>query len=494
MSAADSVLRHRSPAGAAFRKIVLWSSANISTVATDASLTGLAGGGITLATGGVAQSWTHTATANAQDYTIALAGAFDASLVLSSTGTGADAFQITASAGGIVMASQDTTASWTHTANGAGDDLTLSLAGAQDASLHLLSAGTGGDSISVVAAAGGIDITAAGDLDIVGTTTADFGDGTGALSYDGAGALALTGTTTVDIDGSGAVSLESSAGAINVGGDAIAQALNLGSAGARVITLGSAAAASLSVDSGIGAWTLQGDTTGALTSGTTMTLTSVAGNMVLDSQGATAAIYNTLGTDTLATEWAVRDNSEDRKLIVTGAGVITLAGAGVVHSDGSPIRYEASGTGTGDVVQRWGGTATEGLQRRIYEVSVVPAAVETNLINLPAFALLESVQANVDAALTGGGTTVTFSIGTAADPDKYGTAGTGTAGGAADALTQNAKLNFAPAAGKLLLGAAEQMVLTGTATGGAADGDTALTVGTVRVRVIYFVTTSLDNA
>ena len=150
----------------------------------------------------------------------------------------------------------------------------------------------------------------------------------------GVGAFSLLADTTVDIDGAGAVSIESSGAAINVGADAIAQAVNVATgAAARVITIGNAASASLAVDSGVGAWTVQGDTTGGLTSGTLMTLTSVAGGIVLDSQGATEAIYNTLGTDTSATEWAVRNNSETRILLVKGDSTIVAEGR-VTTTDG----------------------------------------------------------------------------------------------------------------------------------------------------------------
>jgi hypothetical protein len=178
--------------------------------------------------------------------------------------------------------------------------------------------------------------------------------------------------------------------------------------------------------------------------------------------------------------------------IVTGG--FTLTAGAMTKADGVRTDVRGAGTGTGDIVQNYGGTTTEGWQRRVYEATVSPAAVETNLLNLPAFGAIVSIQANVQTALTGGGTTVTFSIGTAADPDKYGTAGTGTAGGVADTLTLDAKLNFFPVAGKVLETAAEQIVLTGAATGGAADGNTALTVGSVRVRIVYEILVSLDNA
>lgn len=159
--------------------------------------------------------------------------------------------------------------------------------------------------------------------------------------------------------------------------------------------------------------------------------------------------------------------------------------SGLSVPDGSTVQIRGAGTGVGDCVQRIGGTTTEGYETYVYEATVSPAAVETNLVLVPAGAVVLSVQSNVEAALTGGGTTVTHSIGTTADPDKYGTP-------SSDLLTKNAKIDFIP--DYAVLGSAEQLVLTGTATGGASDGDTALTVGSVRVRVVYVALNSLDDA
>jgi hypothetical protein len=65
----------------------------------------------------------------------------------------------TAAAGGITLPS-----------DGAADDLTIAVTGATNSSLVLASAGTGADALQVTASAGGIDITSTGaDIDIVST-------------------------------------------------------------------------------------------------------------------------------------------------------------------------------------------------------------------------------------------------------------------------------------------------------------------------------------
>jgi hypothetical protein len=186
------------------------------------------------------------------------------------------------------------------------------------------------------------------------------------------------------------------------------------------------------------------------------------------------------------TQWAVLAASTLADGLLTASN--TWTGTQTM-ADGSLVQSVGKGTGTGDVLQRLGGTVTEGLELRCYEDTVAPAAVETNLINLPAGSVVLAVFANVESALTGGGTTATWSIGTAADPDKYGTAGYPTQ---ADSLAKNSKSSWMGT--WAFLTSSEQMVLSAAATGGAADGDTALTVGSVRVRVYYYAVNALDDA
>lgn len=221
-------------------------------------------------------------------------------------------------------------------------------------------------------------------------------------------------------------------------------------------------------------------------------IVSATGNLIIDNTLATGFTYMDLGTDTSATGWGVRNNTGTTLFSVDGAGTATLPSTGTLSiagtlslADGSLVQRLGGGTGTGDVIERIGASATEGLEMVVFDADISPAAVETAVLTVPAGSFVLSVQSNVEVALTGGGTTVTYSIGTAGDPDKYGTP-------ASDALTQNTKSNFmGPFA---FLPSAEPIVLTGTATGGAADGDTALTVGTVRVRVVYYTLNSLDDA
>lgn len=192
---------------------------------------------------------------------------------------------------------------------------------------------------------------------------------------------------------------------------------------------------------------------------------------------------STLSTDTVSEKTAGSGVTADSVLLKDG--VMT---GGVIVPSGQVANLRNAGTGTGNVAARYGATATEGLEIRVYEATVVPAAIETNLLNLPANSVVYSVQGNCESQLTGGGTTATWSIGITGTVNKYGTAGNG----AGDTLLKNGKLDFT--ATPTRVASAEQIKLIGAATGGAAAGDTALTVGSVRVRIVYATCDSLDDA
>ncbi len=120
-------------------------------------------------------------------------------------------------------------------------------------------------------------------VDSTGATTVS-GSNTGAFSYQGA----------VTLDSSAAVSINSDSAAISIGDDAIAGAINLGTAGARTVSLGSAAATEVQVDAvrvdlNAGSNGLQVDSVGATTvSGSSTGAFSYQNGLTLDSSGAVA--------------------------------------------------------------------------------------------------------------------------------------------------------------------------------------------------------------
>ncbi|MEC7714287.1 MAG: hypothetical protein VYE78_05190, partial [Candidatus Thermoplasmatota archaeon] len=126
----------------------------------------------------------NTSGAAGDDITILQAGANDASLIFTSEGTGADAIKVNTNAGGIDIDAAPLAAyganpslAITNTATAAAQDLTIAQAGAFDASLDLSSEGTGADAIKLNASSGGIDITATSvmNFDVGGSMSIDPG-------------------------------------------------------------------------------------------------------------------------------------------------------------------------------------------------------------------------------------------------------------------------------------------------------------------------------
>jgi hypothetical protein len=166
----------------------------------------------------------------------------------------------------------------------------------------------------------------------------------------------------------------------------------------------------------------------------------------------------------------------------TSAAGVTVDG--VVLKDGAV--YAPVGAATPAVALGLGSTAATGAHVKVIDETVSfvenAALYKAMTTPIPAGAVILSVQANVQAALTGGSTTVKVGLGpNASDPDKYGKTSD---------LTQNQKINTIP--DWAVLSAEEAIDICSCATGGGA-GDTALTVGSVRVRIVYLTLTSLAN-
>ncbi len=180
--------------------------------------------------------------------------------------------------------------------------------------------------------------------------------------------------------------------------------------------------------------------------------------------------------DTIAEKTAAAGVTIDSVKLKDGS--VVLAGGSVQHPNG---------TAAGSIADGYGATSAEGLQRVILEETVSfaenVALYKALTASLPVNAIVETAQANIQAALTGGSTTVKLGLGTAADPDLYGLS--------AD-LAKNTKIDHVPAT-YAVIGSTTALRLSACASNGAA-GDTALTVGSVRVRIVYRVPVSLANA
>jgi hypothetical protein len=143
---------------------------------------------------------------------------------------------------------------------------------------------------------------------------------------------------------------------------------------------------------------------------------------------------------------------------------------------------------SGAITRGFGKTAAEGWQELLIEATVSfvdNVAMSKNITgaNLAAGTIILGVLANVESAVTGGGTTTKIGIGIAGgDEDAYGLSA---------ALTKNAKITPIPVLTPLA--AQSDIALFACANNGAA-GDTALTVGSVRVRILCLTPIALADA
>ena len=226
------------------------------TGATDSSLV-LASSGtgadalqITTTAGGLDISVTGTAAG--EDLDISAVGAAT-EMRLASASTENDAIRLNASAGGIDIDATTGTINITNLSTGDADDFTLAVTGATNSSLLLASAGTGADAISLSATAGGVVIATAGtaaaslDINATGTVagnaiTVDTTDGGIAIIAAGAanGDIALTAGDDFTVNGAATslynIGAATTSGTIIIGGTAQTGLISLGDTAASVVT------------------------------------------------------------------------------------------------------------------------------------------------------------------------------------------------------------------------------------------------------------------
>ena len=260
----DTELRFIEDNGVADEDIILDFGTNVVTLKSGTAVDELAMGAVddltgvgTIAFDAAAGSITLTADAGTEDLTISQAGAVDASLILTSAGTGVDAVSIstTNAAGDIKVASTDNididaadditvnTADGSYTLTAAGgtngdvtiavgdildvdsvDHMTFDLSGASAdfhvdsaaGSVHLEGAEAAADAINIDATAGSIDIDSADNITIdaaddIGATTADggitltaAGGDNGDVTLVAADVMLLTSADTKIFDGAAA--------------------------------------------------------------------------------------------------------------------------------------------------------------------------------------------------------------------------------------------------------------------------------------------------
>ena len=187
-------------------------------------------------------------------------------------------------------------------------------------------------------------------VDSTGATTVS-GSNTGAFSYQGA----------VTLDSSAAVSINSDSAAISIGDDAIAGAINLGTAGARTVSLGSAAATEVQVDAvrvdlNAGSNGLQVDSTGATTvSGSNTGAFSYQGAVTLDSSAAVS-----INSDSAAISIGDDAIAGAINLGTAGARTVSLGSAAATEVQVDAVRVDLNAGSNGLQVDSVGATTVSG--------------------------------------------------------------------------------------------------------------------------------------
>jgi hypothetical protein len=140
-------------------------------------------------------------------------------------------------------------------------------------------------------------------------------------------AISTLASGTIEIDSVGAVAIESSGAAITIGGDPIAQALNLGTAGARTIAMGSASAGGVTIDSGAVL---------GLTGGTGVGIMATTGTLVFQTNAEDA---NMTCTTLFNGDFVVTTTGTEANVDINAGGTLSLEGVGAVlmESNGSTI-------------------------------------------------------------------------------------------------------------------------------------------------------------
>lgn len=161
------------------------------------------------------------------------------------------------------------------------------------------------------------------------------------------------------------------------------------------------------------------------------------------------------------------------------------ADAGIEHES---QEFFSRGNAAGQTVFNLGLTKAEGFHLKVIDETISLASLGAKFVALttaiPSGAVIVSAQLNVEALVVAGGTTVKVALGiNDGDVDKYGITTN---------LTKNQKINTIP--DWAVLSAEEQIDVCAVVTNGSALGDTNVSAGSVRVRIVYLQLASLTNA
>ena len=290
------------------------------------------GAGVSIDSVGVAANFTVASDGAGEDLTIAVTGATDSSVVISSTGTGADAINIDTTAGSIDIDSAD------NITVGAADEISITTTSV-DGHITLTSAHTAGVAFHIDANANAasevqidagildVDVTGVASIDSVGM---DINAGSGTLELTTSGAVDINGAvvtvdgTTLSLDGTDSTNLTMTANSSSAKALTI-DAVNSGS-GVASITLGTTSGTAVSI----------GHTTSETTVNDNLTVT---GDLTVN--GTTTTINSTtLTVDDLLIE------------VASGAADSNAANGAGISIDGADATITYAHTGTKFVMNK----------------------------------------------------------------------------------------------------------------------------------------------
>lgn len=267
---------------------------------------------------------------------------------------GTNELDLSSSTGVITFSLLDNAAATlTHAADGAAEDFTISQTGAQNSSLHLTSAGTAADALTLTTSAGGIDITVSGgaageDIDITTDTSINL-----SATEDAASAIYLltnggTSETIVVTNTQG-----TSDAAIDI--NATAGGIDIDSGKSLTLTSAENTADSVVISSTVGgiditaAGAAAGEDIDITATGSSVNITATeaaADQFKVDAQGAVAG--NAINFETTNGGILLNaDGAANGDIEVNAADDLALTAAGTVAIDSADWDVSATGAATG---------------------------------------------------------------------------------------------------------------------------------------------------
>ena len=368
---------------------------------SDAIKLNASAGGFDIDGTAIACAITQTSTGIDDNLTVEVLGATASSLILSSAGTGTDAVDINASAGGIDM---DAVTGITMDISGAaaGEDFAI----VTDSSIVLTSSEDATDAIDINASAGGIDIDATGEsgqdiaitntggsVHVVATESADDSVNIDSVGFDldATGSIVLTSTenavdsivlqSTVggidilcDASTNENIDIVNTGGAVNVksteSSDLAIHIETTSATGQIQITSTDTTADGIEIDSsgGIDIDTVDIVTIDTSGAGKDITLNAALGSVNIDGGETDAAAIN---IDASATAGGIDIDSGTAGITVDSTGVVSIGGADDMDftltsgTNGEDLTIAVGGTGNSSILMTSIGTATDAFSLQV---------------------------------------------------------------------------------------------------------------------------------